>query len=49
MVKSLYKASREGVQIQMIIRSICCLIPNELQMSENIEVISIIDKFLEHT
>ncbi len=49
MVKSLYKASREGVQIQMIIRSICCLIPNELQMSENIEVISIVDKFLEHT
>ena len=49
MVKSLYKASREGVKIQMIIRSICCLIPNELQMSENIEVISIVDKFLEHT
>ena len=49
MIKSLYKASREGVKIQMIVRGICCLIPRELQMSENIEVISIIDKFLEHT
>ena len=49
MIKSLYRASREGVKIQMIVRGVCCLIPGELQMSENIEVISIVDKFLEHT
>ena len=49
MIKSLYNASREGVKIQMIIRGVCCLIPKKLNMSDNIEVISIVDKFLEHT
>jgi|TARA_B110000305_G_scaffold6472_1_gene6282 polyphosphate kinase len=49
MIKSLYNASREGVKIQMIIRGVCCLIPEKLNMSDNIEVISIVDKFLEHT
>jgi polyphosphate kinase len=49
MIKALYEASRSGVRIQMIVRGICCLIPRQVGMSENIEVISIIDKFLEHT
>jgi polyphosphate kinase len=49
MIDKLYEASRAGVKIQMIIRGICCLIPNIKGMSENIEVISVIDKFLEHT
>ncbi|HAI18049.1 MAG TPA: polyphosphate kinase 1, partial [Xanthomarina gelatinilytica] len=49
MVDKLYEASRAGVKIQMIIRGICCLIPGVKGMSENIEVISIVDKFLEHT
>ena len=49
MVDKLYEASRAGVKIQMIIRGICCLIPGVKGMSDNIEVISIIDKFLEHT
>tara|TARA_B100000768_G_C11279655_1_gene377827 strand:- start:1251 stop:3296 length:2046 start_codon:yes stop_codon:yes gene_type:complete len=49
MIKSLYSASRQGVKIQMIIRGVCCLIPEKLNMSDNIEVISIVDKFLEHT
>ncbi|MDX1470361.1 MAG: polyphosphate kinase 1 [Flavobacteriaceae bacterium] len=49
MVDKLYEASREGVKIQMIVRGICCLIPGVKGMSENIEAISIVDKFLEHT
>ena len=49
MVDKLYEASRAGVKIKMIVRGICCLIPGVKGMSENIEAISIVDKFLEHT
>ncbi len=49
MIDKLYEASNAGVKIQMIVRGLCCLIPGIKGMSANIEIISIIDKFLEHT
>ncbi|MGF7042409.1 polyphosphate kinase [Mucilaginibacter lappiensis] len=48
LITKLYQASNAGVKIKMIIRGMCCLIPGEKGYSENIEVISIVDKYLEH-
>jgi len=47
-VDKLYEASNSGVKIKLIIRGICCFIPNLKNLSENIEVISVVDKYLEH-
>ncbi|MCB2206677.1 MAG: polyphosphate kinase 1 [Bacteroidetes bacterium] len=48
-VKKLYAASKAGVKIRIICRGICILIPQVKKLSENIEVISIVDKYLEHS
>jgi polyphosphate kinase len=45
----LYEAGKAGVDVKMVIRGVCCLVPGVKEFSSNIEVLSIIDKYLEHS
>lgn len=49
MVQKIYEASQAGVEVKLIVRGVCCLVPNLPELSEHVEVISIVGTYLEHS
>ena len=48
-IEKLYDAAEAGVQIRLIVRGMCSMVTNQSQLNKNIEIVSIVDKFLEHS
>jgi len=49
LIRLLYKAGQAGVEVRLIVRGACCLMPRVKDLSENIRAVSIVDKYLEHS
>jgi polyphosphate kinase len=49
LIARLYEASQHNVPIELVVRSICCLVPGVAGISQNIRVVSVVDRFLEHS
>jgi polyphosphate kinase len=49
LIEALYDASRAGVKVQLVVRGTCSLVPGVAEVSQNIEAVSIVDRYLEHS